>query len=134
MSSEKSQPSRTGPVGPALLIAVILLLMVGGQLMAKQGAGILSEGWEDLALAAPFLLVAYGALLIRGFLWIQVLRNVSLTLAYPIIAVAYVAIMAASYFVFDEQIGLGKMAGATLIVVGVILLGLSKRHQKGEAS
>lgn len=111
---------------PALLIAIILTLIVIGQLMAKQGALILAENWDRFWAAAPYLIVAYSALMTRGVLWILVLRKLSLTLAYPTIALSYVAIMGASYFLFNEPVGVMKILGAALVVAGVTMIGLSK--------
>ncbi len=115
---------------PGALIAVSLALIVLGQLTAKQGASILASGWDHLSAAAPFLLIAYTALFTRGVIWVLVLRRVALSLAYPMLALAYVVILAASNLLFHEPLGLMKIAGAALIVLGVTLIGFFKL--KGE--
>jgi len=108
------------------LVVLILALLVAGQLTAKQGASYIGDGWEQWRGALPFLVVAYGALLTRGVLWILVLRKVALSLAYPILALAYVVILVASRFLFGEPLGVLKLGGALLIVGGVTLLGFAK--------
>ncbi len=118
-------PKKRGLSAVALLLAILALLVIG-QLTAKQGASYVADGWEQWRAGLPFLLVAYTALMTRGLLWILVLRRVQLSLAYPILATAYVVIIVASRFLFDEPLGLLQVGGALLIVAGVTLLGLAK--------
>jgi multidrug transporter EmrE-like cation transporter len=112
-------------------VVVILTLMVMGQLLAKHGAAILSRGWDEWRAAAPFLVLAYAALFSRGLLWVLVLRRVALSLAYPVMALAYVAVLGASWVLYDDAIGPMKVVGALFIVAGVVVLGLCKMRDKG---
>lgn len=129
-----SEPAHRRNVMHAVLLVVSLLLVVVGQLTAKYGAGILHDGFERWPVALPFLALAYGALLTRGLVWIVVLRRVALSVAFPVIALSYVAILGASRVIFGEQIGALKIIGAFLIIAGVSVLGVAKLKAKNGAT
>jgi drug/metabolite transporter (DMT)-like permease len=59
-----------------------------------------------------------------GFLaWMLILQRSNLSRAYPTSAIVFVAMMAASFLVLHEPIGIVRIVGATLIVTGILQLG-----------
>lgn len=70
-------------------------------------------------------MIVFGlALFIYGIatlLWISLLRYVPLNKAYVFMALSFVLVPIASYYIFSEQITVGYWIGVALIVSGVIV-------------
>ena len=106
-------------------IILLLLTVMGissGQLLFKQGAlGLdkISKPWEYLLNAHIFIgMVIYG---ICTVMWIYLLREVSLSKAYPLFALSFVIVPILSWLFFNESLDKTYFAGLLLIVGGVIL-------------
>ena len=99
-------------------IATALGLAVG-QLLFKLAA---SRGaLTDIALS-PVLwaaLVLYGAVTV---IWVLLLREVDLSLAYPVMAATYVLVPAPSVIVLGEKLGPYYPYGIVLILAGIVLV------------
>lgn len=108
-----------------------LLLTVGimlcGQIMAKKAGMAINNGDS---LLNTYSLLSYTCLLLRGVLWIWVVRNLRLVFAYPILSINYILVLAASAVLFGEAITVFNAAGAFLIATGVILSGMGERPGK----
>lgn len=111
-------------------VAFVLLLLIGGQISARVGAlRVDSAGWIN-----PWYIASYACLLLRGLLWIGVLSKRRLVWAYPILALANPVILAISHLLFGEPLGPGPIVGASLIVIGVSLMGRAPdRSREGQA-
>jgi drug/metabolite transporter (DMT)-like permease len=57
-------------------------------------------------------------------LWTWILRSVPLSSAYPFMALAFVFVPIICYLFLGETISQRQMAGATLIVAGVMFVSL----------
>jgi len=66
-------------------------------------------------------LAAYG---LSAVLWLRVLAEVEVSKAYPFVALAIVLTMVLGVLVLGEVVPAWRAAGAALIVVGVVLVGL----------
>jgi len=55
--------------------------------------------------------------------WMVILRDSSLSSAFPTGAIVLVVLLVASRFLFDEPVGWLKLIGSAMIVGGVLLLG-----------
>ena len=66
-------------------------------------------------------LAAYG---LSAVLWLRVLAEVEVSKAYPVVALAIVLTMVLGVLVLGEVVPAWRAAGAALIVVGVVLVGL----------
>ena len=55
--------------------------------------------------------------------WMVILRDASLSSAFPTGAIVPVVLLLASRFLFDEPVGWLKLIGSAMIVGGVLLLG-----------
>lgn len=55
--------------------------------------------------------------------WMVILRDSSLSSAFPTGAIVLVVLLLASRFLFDEPVGWLKLIGSAMIVGGVLLLG-----------
>ncbi len=103
---------------PLLCVAGIVV----GQLLFKASA----KAWQ--AEGTPFgtrpLLLFATAVALFGLAsigWVWALRRDDLSRLYPLMALAFAAVPAASYFAFDERFGGTYIAGVVLIVVGVVV-------------
>ena len=102
------------------LLFIPVLLMAAGQISAKTGSLILAsqEGFS----INIFLVLSYVFLILRGFIWIFILKFMELSTAYPVMSLNYVIILFISAFIFNEKITLYNAAGAVLITAGIFLL------------
>ena len=62
------------------------------------------------------------ALMMQAVVWQQALKRYSLSVAYPFMSAVFLIIPAVSFFVFDETISTGQIAGAVLIAAGTFML------------
>jgi undecaprenyl phosphate-alpha-L-ara4N flippase subunit ArnE len=103
----------------AARFGIVLVLVCCGQLAARAGALQSAATGNPLNL---LLAASYAALLGRGLLWVAVLRGERLSVAYPVLALAYPLILVLSAVLFGESISAGKIAGSALVVAGVVLV------------
>lgn len=114
------------------LILVAVLLGAVAQITLKRGMQIYGEVsvvgvWGQLIDIFKVPHVAVGFLLygLSSVLWIAVVSNVDLSLAYPMVSVAYVAVVVASWLFLGEQFSPVRLTGLLIIVAGVIVISRS---------
>ncbi len=59
-------------------------------------------------------------------IWMTVLAQMDLSIAFPLDSIQYIMILAASHFIFKEHITKKRILGTGLILVGIIIVILSK--------
>lgn len=103
-----------------LLIAFAFLLS-GGQILFKKAA--MDSAGEPLlrGLLNWWMLVALVVYGVATVLWVAILRNTPLSVAYPFAALGFVIVPLAARLMFSEPIDLRYAAGAVLIVIGIAL-------------
>ena len=90
-------------------------------ILIKIGAGKVDG--INLKLLTNWFLIFGLSLFGLGFvLWVFILNKVQLSVAAPIMSLAYVFIMIASYVLFKEPITGVKIAGVISILFGVVLI------------
>lgn len=125
------------------VLAVNILLLVGGQILwkvgltrAAVGATALGSATNQAAVAqaaghgVPWLQVAispfvWAGLILYGIatvLWLFALSRLPLSVAYPIQALAYILGMVAAQRLFGEEVPLWGWLGGLLILLGVALV------------
>lgn len=67
-------------------------------------------------------LVCYG---ISVVVWILALSRVDVSIAYPMLSIGYVVNAVLAWQLFDEPLGLGRIIGIGIIIVGVYVLARS---------
>jgi multidrug transporter EmrE-like cation transporter len=111
------------------LVFCCTLLGAAAQILMKAGAvnvahpgvtGVLLAMFTNLPLLAGYTL--YG---VSTVLLVLALRDGELSLLYPVIALTYVWVTLLSFAIFRETINAPKLAGITIIVIGVCILGRS---------
>jgi drug/metabolite transporter (DMT)-like permease len=61
---------------------------------------------------------------ISAVLWLRILRQVSLSFAYPMISFSYVAVVLLSALILKEKVPAITIAGLVFICLGVSLIGI----------
>ncbi len=104
-----------------LLLIVVSLLSCAGQLCQKQAAQThQSPRVLALWLASALLLMAMALLL-----WLLVLQQLPLSVAYPMLSFNFVLVTLAARYCFDEQTSATHWYGVALIILGILLMSLS---------
>jgi multidrug transporter EmrE-like cation transporter len=67
-------------------------------------------------------LICYG---ISVVIWILALSRVDVSIAYPMLSIGYIVNAIAASHLFDEPLGIGKVVGIGVIIVGVYILARS---------
>jgi len=112
-----------------LQLLLVAVLNAMGQLSFKLGSGAFASfgrviSTPSVLLDHPYFLVGgllYGTSLM---LYVNVLSQVPLSRAYPIMGLTYVIVVLASGIVLEETLNARVMGGAALIFVGVSMIGL----------
>lgn len=108
----------------ALRIIIALstvLAMSVGQILLK----IAAQGMQnrDLSLSSvlfdKYLVIAFGVYGAAMVLWVALLRNTPLSLAYPILALAFIFVPVLEHLILGEQLRWQTILGATVIAAGV---------------
>ncbi len=115
-----------------LILFVSVLLAVIGQLLMKQGMnqfGAFPLSKLLLMIVPMFLnpwvfagLCAFG---LSAIFWLVVLSRLNLSLVYPMVSLAYVAVAFASMIFFKEQVSFARWIGILVICFGVFLISRS---------
>ena len=80
------------------LIIIPVLLVTFGQTFSKAGA---LQAQETGTAFNVLLALGYAMLILRGFVWVFILKTVRLSFAYPMISTTFVFVLLASWLVFD---------------------------------
>lgn len=115
-----------------LLVAISVLLSSLAQIALKAGMNnpevqqALSAGFGTFALRQIALnpLVALGLALYfaSAAVWLLVLAQVDVSLAYPFVGVGFIVTMLLAWLIHDEPLSVGKLVGTVLIACGVVVL------------
>ena len=62
---------------------------------------------------------------VSSIFWLVVLSRIDLSMAYPLVSVAYVVVAIFSYYVFKENVSLLRWLGIITICFGVFLISRS---------
>ena len=113
-----------------LFVAVTVLLSVYGQLIikwqtGKAGAFPTATGDRISYLAhfltTPWVISSLLAAVLAAFAWIAALSHLELSRAYPFVSASFVLVLVLSALVFGEALTVAKVAGALLIVAGLVI-------------
>lgn len=118
-------------VGLPLLSA---LFQAGTKMLAAEMQHIpFSWKWIAHAMQSPWALIVLVSEILSFVLWLQVLSRVPLSKAFPITAVAYLAIELMSWTLFREPIRPLQVLGSVFILTGVWLIGAEPEAKDTEA-
>jgi multidrug transporter EmrE-like cation transporter len=121
----------------ALSLALVLtgvLLNAVAQLMLKAGtnaigafqfstANLAPIGWK--VATQPFILGGLACYAVSVVVWILALSRVEVSIAYPMLSIGYVVNAVAAYFLFGEAVGVQRLVGIGIIILGVYIVARS---------
>lgn len=118
------------------IIYILISVLTGaiGQIMLKKGMttmGPVTLTVDQLPTVlwsmATNLWVVFGLLIyVTGTVfWLAALSRVDLSYAYPFASLSYVVMLAASWFIFHENITPLRLVGTLVVALGVILISRS---------
>jgi drug/metabolite transporter (DMT)-like permease len=108
-----------------LTLILFTTMLAVGQLLFKQ-VGLVMQGRPAvdgflLAARTPALYAAFALYGVSTFLWIWILSRVSLSQAYPWIAVGTAIVPLLAGWVFNERVGGAYWIGVVFVMLGVWL-------------
>lgn len=113
------------------------LLFLHGILFLYSCCGIFSKLASQQAFFTPRFILYYGVVLLLLFiyaiLWQRVIKRLPLTTAFANKAVTVIWGIVFGFIFFQERLTLGKIAGAALIIVGIVLYTQSSDLERGNA-
>lgn len=112
-----------------LLVLIPIFFVMVGQTLSKYGAQELKKADTIINL---YIILGYTSLLLRGFIWIFILKKVKLSFAYPLMSVTFILILGISYFLFNEEITFYNLVGCFLIMGGVAFISLGEINERVE--
>lgn len=127
MTVERAALSRLGGTLPWLWL-LLLTVESGAQIGLKVGstplAGLdLGTAWLATALSSRWVLVGAGCYVLSFAAWMLILDRMPLSLAFPMSGAVYIVVLLVSAFGLGERLGAWHWLGASLIVMGIMLLG-----------
>ena len=93
-----------------------------------------SWSWLVQATHSPWAVAVLLSELLSFVLWLNVLTNVPLSKAFPITAVAYIAIELMSWTLFKEPVMPLQIIGSALILAGVWFVSIASEHDQIESN
>lgn len=106
-----------------LFILLTVFALSAGQILFKIGSQSINPGMKGLiqGLLSPQVLIALTVYAIATVMWLVVLKNTPLRLAYPFVALAFFIVPIFGHFFLGEKVQWNTFAGAALILAGVWL-------------
>lgn len=114
-----------------LLILVCVVLLTSGQVVWKAGLDKMGgfnpavrNFWSRIAALCTSPLIVVGALLYIAatLLWLNVLSNAPLSVAYPLMSISYVLGVLAAMVFFKESVPLVRWFGISLVCLGIYFI------------
>ena len=111
---------------------ISISLAIVGQIMMKQGMMIFGQFPVSKLLVnllpivfQPYVFIGLICFCISSVFWLAVLSRLDLSLAYPMVSVAYIVTAIFSYYIFKENVSLIRWIGILTICLGVFLVSRS---------
>lgn len=104
----------------ALLLSIVLSSVA--QIFQKLAALQLNDNSSPSSLKSPYFWLSLVCLGLGLLLWLIVLSEFSVSQAYPMLSLSYVAVMLLARWLFKEHISTRHWCGAILIILGVSCL------------
>lgn len=120
-------------VSVSFAVAGQLTLKTAMQRVGRIGTAQVSAPLETITRVAKEPLLWTGLTLfgISAVFWLVVLSHVPLSVAYPVVGLSYVMIVAFSRYVLHEHVPLLRWMGVVVVAVGIAVIGLSFRRVTG---
>ncbi|HUS79784.1 MAG TPA: EamA family transporter [Armatimonadota bacterium] len=126
-------------VAQAIVMLIIAVsLGAAGQLCLKHGVNLLGENVGPLGVIrgifTPYVFMGFVFYLLSSLLYLWVLSKLSLSFAYPFVALSFVMVVFASWWLLGESVPPLRIAGVALIMVGVLTVAASYQRDAPDES
>lgn len=106
-----------------LSLAIGITIGIGAQLSLKAGALRVSESSSIFSsLLSPYVLIGLFAYFIAALFYINAIKQIPLTMAFPSISISYVVVALLSHSIWGESFGLWHILALLLIGSGLVIL------------
>jgi drug/metabolite transporter (DMT)-like permease len=118
-----------------VLVVIVTLCTIFSQLILKRGVGQLLEVLKEAgriefvmsAATSPYVIAALALQGVGYVVWLFVLTQERLSVAFAMSGSFFYILMAAASWVFyDERLSLGQWAGLFIISIGILMVNLLK--------
>ena len=118
-----------------VLVVIVTLCTIVSQLILKRGVGQLVEVLKEAgriefvmsAATSPYVIAALALQGVGYVVWLFVLTQERLSVAFAMSGSFFYILMAAASWVFyDERLSLGQWAGLFIISIGILMVNLLK--------
>ncbi len=118
---------------PLLMVLVCTFVNAASQILIKKGTAVLGEHPSMVETAigiftTRLLFEGYCLLGISTVLLVMALRQGELSLLYPVFTLTYVWVTVLSMVIFHDALNAFKVAGISIIIAGVAVLGRASRQ------
>lgn len=128
---------KPGSLSTMLPFFVILIVAIGlgaaGQILLKAGlkqldadaavSEIITSIFTNIRVFSGFACYALSSLI-----YLVAIKHLPLSLAYPMVALSYVLVVGASWYLFKEEIPPLRVAAIAVILAGVVMLAFSSEN------
>lgn len=115
-----------------VLFPVSVACDVAGQVFFKLGADRLTAdrahgvtGFLHALISQPWLIGGIAIFTFETFVWLRILAQAPLSIAFPIASLNFIGVTLASRFLFREDVGMSQWLGCLLVTIGVGVLAVS---------
>jgi drug/metabolite transporter (DMT)-like permease len=120
---------------------VTFLIIIGGVLLNALAQLLLKVGTSSLGalfpvgerhlselmriVLQPYIFSGLICYVVSVSMWIAALSKVPVSVAYPMLSIGYVVNAIAAYYLLNEELGLQKLVGIGIIIIGVFIVARS---------
>ena len=116
-------------VGFGVLMALDTMAQICFKLAANHAEPLEFTGaWLLRILVHPWIYIAVIGYIGTFFTWVTLLKKLSIGASFAASHVEVVSVTLVSIWVFDEPLTLPKIAGATLILIGIVCLAIAEEQ------
>lgn len=133
--------SKTSSAISLALLLVSVVFAIAGQFTLKSamdqigriGTAQVNKPVETVARAArePRLWAGLTLFGVSAIFWLVVLSRVPLSVAYPVVGISYVVVVAISRFFLHEDVPPLRWLGAAVVAAGIAIIGISSKSVSG---
>lgn len=113
---------------PYLLLSINIILMSIGQLFFKQSAVFINNhdglNFIQRYIYNPYFYAAVSFFAVSTFVWVKILTQMKISIAYPILSISYILTAIGAYYIFQEKLTSVNLVGVFLIMGGVTLISI----------
>lgn len=111
------------------LLYIILSITISScaQIIWKKGAKLKKISIKEVikTVLTPTMMIGLVMYFTAALIWIIVLSNTEVSYAFPFFSIGYVIVAILSKIILKEEISMKRILGMTVIITGVILVGVS---------